>query len=64
MASVQTLSKEIERLEKENTELKIRTERFIQQVQYVLNAISIMQHSDNHFKNVILEDMEKHIKEY
>ena len=64
MASIATLTKEIERLEKENQLLKIRLENHLLQVKYINSAIRLMSMADNHFKHVMIEDMEKHIKEY
>jgi len=62
MASIQTLTKEVERLEKENVVLKTKIEFLINQAKYISHAITLMQKADNHFRNVILEDMENHLR--
>jgi len=64
MASIQSLTKEVERLEKENNILKITIDNYIQQVKYIRIAIGLMQTANSHFKNVILDDLSKHIKEF
>ena len=64
MASIATLTKEIERLEKENQMLKIRLENHLLQVKFIKSAIALLKMADDHFKYVVAVDMEKHIKEY